>query len=344
MMARASKAYHWPVFERVLCGTMSDRERLGLPDCYVASRYEQDYPSLYERLRSLEKDELAKRCEQANASLVERLVAGNLLGLVGDPRINTLNPPMISIKGGDVEIGLPLKDIESVFKNYAGLGLDKKWIAKECPRHKVNLRPYAIGKYPVTNQEYRHFLLDTSHAELPTSWQFRRFPQEYANHPVYSLSAAAADAYCQWLARKTGRAFRLPSETEWEYAAAGASGHEFPWGENFEADCANTAETGLFHSSPVGAFVNGNSPFGVSDMAGNVEEYVADSYAAYPGGDWIADHLVEINGMYRIARGGSFARFRDLARTRRRHGHNPCSGTYVMGLRLAEHTLLLPVN
>jgi formylglycine-generating enzyme required for sulfatase activity len=72
-------------------------------------------------------------------------------------------------------------------------------------------------------------------------------------------------------------------------------------------------------------------------MSGNVEEYVADTYAPYPGGDFVCDHLVEIQGTYRIARGGSFARFRDLARTRRRHGHNSRSAAYAMGFRLAEN-------
>jgi len=71
-------------------------------------------------------------------------------------------------------------------------------------------------------------------------------------------------------------------------------------------------------------------------MAGNVEEYVSDQYEAYPDGQLVTDHLVDIHGQYRVARGGSFARFRDLARTRRRHGHNPKSATYAMGLRLAE--------
>jgi toxoflavin biosynthesis protein ToxD len=63
---------------------------------------------------------------------------------------------------------------------------------------------------------------------------------------------------------------------------------------------------------------------------------VADAYAPYPGGPFIEDHLAQIHGTYRVARGGSFARFRDLARTRRRHGHNPRSATYAMGFRLAE--------
>ena len=335
-MTRPSNAYHWPIFEKVLCGTMNDRERLGLPDKYLAGRFEAEYPAIYDRLRLLKKDELLKLAEQEGTDLLERLVSGNILAELGDPRIDSLNPNMIHITAGKVEIGLPEKDIESVLKAFHGLGLDRKWIAKECPQHKVMLQGYSIAKYPVTNQEYRDFLLDSGYTELPTSWHFRRYPKEYSNHPVYSVSAAAADAYCQWLAKKTGRKFRLPTEAEWEYAASGKEGYEFPWGNSFEADFANTAETGLFQSSPIGAFVDGNTPTGLTDMAGNVEEYVADNYTAYPGGDIISDHLVEIHGTYRIARGGSFARFRDLARTRRRHGHNPRSATYAMGFRLAE--------
>jgi formylglycine-generating enzyme required for sulfatase activity len=112
--------------------------------------------------------------------------------------------------------------------------------------------------------------------------------------------------------------------------------HEFPWGNEFDASLANTCETAIFNTTPVGMFPGGVSAFGVHDLAGNVEEYVADNYAAYAGGSEVDDHLKQIHGSYRVARGGSFARFRDLARTRRRHGHNPRSATYAMGFRLAE--------
>ncbi len=188
----------------------------------------------------------------------------------------------------------------------------------------------------MTNQEYRDFLIDTAYPEIPSSWSFRRFPVERSNHPVYTLSAEACDAYVQWLASRTGRDFRLPTESEWEFAATGTDGREFPWGEKFDPLLANTCETGIFETSPVGIFAAGASPFSVMDMAGNVEEYTADLYAAYPDGIKIDDHLSQIHGEYRVARGGSFARFRDLARNRRRHGHNPRSATYAMGLRLAE--------
>jgi len=315
---------------------MTDRERLGLPDYYVADRFTPRLPETYERLRALGDTTLATLCEDPSAPLLDRLAAGNLLAVLGDPRIDTRNPVMIAIAGRSVEIGLSAGDLDAVLARYPKLGLDRKWFEKECPRHTVNLKPYAIGKYPVTNQEYRDFLLDTRYAELPSGWAFRRYPQEFSNHPVYTLSPEAADAYAGWLAKITGRSFRLPTEAEWEFAAAGSAGLEFPWGQDFDADRANTAETGLFQSSAVGVFVDGNSCFGVADMAGNVEEYVADAYAAYPGGAFITDHLVEIHGGYRVARGGSFARFRDLARTRRRHGHNPRSAAYAMGFRLAE--------
>jgi formylglycine-generating enzyme required for sulfatase activity len=328
--------YHWPTFDLILCGTMTDRERLGLPDRFVDHRFSATFSAEFDQLRGLGAPALAMCCEDPTKELSSRLAAGQLLALLGDPRIVTRYPAMITVPGGRVHLGLDPTDLDRVMVALRGLGLDRAWIAKECPRHAVDLKSYAIGKYPVTNQEYRDFLLATGDRPLPDSWHFRRFPKERSNHPVYSVSPEDADAYAAWLSRITGRRFRLPTESEWEFAAAGPDGLEFPWGHDFEPDHANTAETGLFQSSPVGVFVDGNSPFGLSDMAGNVEEYVSGLYTAYPGGAWVSDHLVEIHGAYRIARGGGFARFRDLARTRRRHGGNPRSVAYTMGFRLAE--------
>lgn len=328
--------WHWPSFGAALCGQMNDRERLGLPDRFVASRLESALPQAYARLRRAPLDALLKIVAATDCALVQRIAAGNLLALQGDPRFATDRPEMRDIPGGEVAIGLAVHDVDNVLRDYAGLGLERSWIEKETPRHRVRLAPFRLARYPVTNAEYRDFLLATGHAEIPSSWTFRQFPQERSNHPVYTVSAASADAYARWLAQRTDRGFRLPGEAEWEWAAAGDQGREFPWGEPFDADLANTAESGLFTTSTVGVFVGGESPFGVCDMAGNVEEYVADDYAAYPAGPWVADHLVQIHGSYRVARGGSFARFRDLARNCRRHGHNPRSATYAMGLRLAE--------
>jgi formylglycine-generating enzyme required for sulfatase activity len=328
--------WHWPQFGASLCGTLTDRERLGLPDRYVTPRLEAPLGLAFAALRGRSIDALLATLASAASTLAERIASGNLLALLGDPRIVTLQPAMVDVPGGPVQIGLGAEAVSEVLSRFSGLGLDRAWIEKECPRHGLTLDRFRMARHPVTNGEYRDFLLATGHPELPSSWAFRQFPQQRANHPVYTVSAASADAYAQWLQRCTGRGFRLPTEAEWEWAAAGPQALEFPWGAHFDADLANTAETGLFDTSPVGAFVGGESAFGIADLAGNVEEYVAGDYAAYPGGRAVADHLVQIHGAYRVARGGSFARFRDLARTRRRHGHNPRSATYAMGFRVAE--------
>jgi formylglycine-generating enzyme required for sulfatase activity len=188
----------------------------------------------------------------------------------------------------------------------------------------------------VTNREYRDFLLDSGHEGLPTSWPLGRYPAERGNHPVHTVTADAAAAYAQWLSRKTGRGFRLPDEAEWEHAAGGPDGLEFPWGETFDTERANTVESGLMTTVPVGIYPQGRSPFGLDDMAGNVEEYVAGHYAPYPGGTAISDDLALVwpKG-YAVARGGGFSRFRDLARCRRRHGLYP-RPLYAIGFRLAE--------
>lgn len=330
--------WHWhlPHFDAVLCGSMDDRERLGLPARYQQFELAQAVELATADWRCTKVETLLQVLEQPANSLADRLACGNLLALAGDPRICCMQPEMRDIAGGDVAIGLAPQAVDGVLEEFAGLGLNRIWIDKETPRHTVRLKPFRMARFAVTNSEYREFLRATGYSEIPTSWAFRQYPLERANHPVYTVSAAAADAYAQWLARATDRGYRLPTEAEWEWAASGPDEYTFPWGAQYDPSRCNTAETGLLCSSAVGVFGDGDSPFGLADMAGNVEEYVADNYAAYPGGLFVEDHLVQIHGDYRVARGGSFARFRDLARNQRRHGHNPRSVAYAMGFRLAE--------
>lgn len=272
-MTLAINQRHWPEFEAVLCGDMTDRERLGLPNHYLADRFSARMQTLYQQLRLFSVEQLLAMIDANDTDLVTRIAAGNLLALIGDPRIDTKNPTMIDIPANQAWIGLDYTDVDTVLSNFDKLGLNADWIRKECPRHCVELSDYRIAKYPVTNQEYRDFLLDSGYPEIPSSWSFRRFPIERANHPVYTLSAQACDAYGQWLSVQTGRKFRLPTEAEWEFAASGTEGREFPWGARFDENLANTCETGLFETTPVGVFQGGESCFQVYDMAGNVEEY-----------------------------------------------------------------------
>jgi formylglycine-generating enzyme required for sulfatase activity len=314
--------------------TLSDRAAMGLPDSYVTRTGPwplRDHRDLF----SAPAETLVAVAEDPELSFARRLAAGTCLGLIGDPRVRPDDPPMADVPAARARLGLEKEGVGQVTARWRHAGVIEDWIAKECPAYEVDLPAFRIALHPVTNAEYQRFLEDTGSTELPTSWRFGVCPDGLGNHPVWTVSPEAADAYAAWLAGRTGRAFRLPTEAEWEYAAAGPEGREFPWGEAFGPGYANTVEYGPLTTTPIGVYPAGRSPFGVYDMAGNVEEYTADDYLPYPGGGAVADDLAVTRGTYRIARGGSFTRFGDLARTRRRHGWYE-RDIYAMGFRLAE--------
>ncbi|WP_416973780.1 formylglycine-generating enzyme family protein [Streptomyces sp. 4F14] len=314
--------------------TLSDRAAMGLPDVHVART--GGWPLREHRdLLAVPAEALVAVAEDPGQSFARRYAAGTVLGLIGDPRIRPDDPPMADVPAARVRLGLDPDDAGQVTARWRHAGVIEEWIVKECPAYEVEVPAFRIALHPVTNTEYRRFLEDTGATGLPTSWRFGVHPDGLGNHPVWTVSPEAADAYAAWLSVRTGRAFRLPTEAEWEYAAAGPAGREFPWGEAFEPGLANTVESGPLTTTPIGVYPGGRSPFGVHDMAGNVEEYTADDYRPYPGGSFVGDDLAVTRGAYRIARGGSFTRFGDLARTRRRHGWYE-RDIYAMGFRLAE--------
>lgn len=328
-------AFRDPVFSTSVHSDMHWQELLGTSG-FTAARFESCRQVALNALRGLPLAELELLLSDHREALLQRLAAGELLGLLGDNRLAPFNPVMCDLPAAEVAIGLDESEVLRVAQKYVTLGLDASWIRKEVPRHTVAIKPFKIGRFPVTNMDYRLFLLESGANLLPASWPLGRFPSEKANHPVHGISPQAADAYVEWLANVSGRAFRLPTEAEWEYAASGTDGREFPWGNEFDPLKANTAELGLLNTTPVGAFPDGAAPCGALDMAGNVEEFVRDAYHPYKEGPLIKDDLYLLDPHYRITRGGSFARYRDLARTRRRHGANHRSSVYIMGFRLAE--------
>jgi formylglycine-generating enzyme required for sulfatase activity len=312
--------------------TCSSRAAMGYPDTFIDVAVEPSTDYLRTAVTASAAD-LARLLESPHRTVSERLAIGQLINFLGDGRCCPLSPEMLPVPAGTWEIGLPFELVAAVARDLAPLGVRPEWIAKETPKHSVELAAFRIARFPVTNSEFRQFLLETDWPILPTSWQLGRFPAERANHPVYTVTPATADAYVRWLAAATDRAFRLPTEAEWEVAAGGAK-REYPWGDYFDPQRCNTLELGLLDTTPVGSFPDGRSYFGADDMAGNVEEIVSNDYAPYPGGRAVADHLA--NGdPYRVTRGGCFSRFRDLARTRRRHGWIE-QEIYAIGFRVAE--------
>ena len=125
------------------------------------------------------------------------------------------------------------------------------------------------------------------------------------NHPVVGVSWYEAVAYCNWLTATTGQAFRLPTEAEWEKAARGTDGREWPWGNDFEQGEANIGESGINQTSAVGLFPRDRSPYDLLDCAGNVWEWCAtkwqDSYQ-----DYADDNDLERRQSCVCMRGGSW--------------------------------------
>jgi sulfatase modifying factor 1 len=100
----------------------------------------------------------------------------------------------------------------------------------EQPVHRVLVRAFAIGRFPVTNREYASFLQAAGHG-VPNSWKTPRF--QHPDQPVVAVSWFDALADCRWLRDVSGKPYRLPTEAEWEKAArGGVEGQRFPWGND----------------------------------------------------------------------------------------------------------------
>jgi formylglycine-generating enzyme required for sulfatase activity len=247
---------------------------------------------------------------------------------------------LVKIGGGSFLMGSSPDEVDRCVEDWGDRLVERSytkpmfrtWISKECPQHEVVLDAFALGKYPVTNGLFGEFVDATGH---PPPESLRG--ESRADHPVWGVSFDDVQAFLAWLRDGTGRAYRLPSEAEWEYAARGPTRQQYPFGEVFDPRLCNTYEAGIGMTTPVSRYADCPSPFGVCDLAGNVEEWTSSHYAPYPGGAFVQDHLTENLGMsYRVLRGGSFMGGGDLARGARRHGPIPNPRFKYVGFRIAE--------
>lgn len=177
------------------------------------------------------------------------------------------------------------------------MGTDDWW-PKSGPEHKRTLPDYFIDKYEVSNVEYMKFVKATGRA-MPDHWidNGGKIPPKKEKHPATYVNWFDAKTYCEWVGK------RLPTEAEWEKAARGTDGRVFPWGNEFDKNKGNTPQYGKGDTMPVGSFENGKSPYGLYDLVGNVFEWTADWYMAYPGNKHPDPNEGE---RYRIVRGGSW--------------------------------------
>lgn len=151
----------------------------------------------------------------------------------------------------------------------------------EYPQHRVYVSEFYIGKYPITNLEYRSFLQATDY-EVPSGFYENLYRQSRENHPVINVPWKAAVAFCAWISKETGKSFRLPTEAEWEKAARGTDGRIYPWGNDWDPAKCNWYGGRVGSTTPVGKYSpEGDSPYGVADMAGNVWEVCAGQYDSW---------------------------------------------------------------
>jgi formylglycine-generating enzyme required for sulfatase activity len=180
----------------------------------------------------------------------------------------------------------------------------------------------------------------------PAYWGEARFANPA--QPVNGVSWYEARAYCRWLSAQTGRSFRLPTEVEWEAAAAGLEGRRFPWGDEEDGWHANDFEMRLRRTTPVGVFTEGDTPDGIVDLAGNVNEWTSSLFGAAEedAGDpafafpYAADDGREDpdapDSVPRVIRGGAFIDGRTNAFVHARGFALPDTRNTGSGLRLVE--------
>ncbi|MFI0609915.1 MAG: formylglycine-generating enzyme family protein, partial [Anaerolineae bacterium] len=117
----------------------------------------------------------------------------------------------------------------------------------------------------------------------PAFWRDARL--NAASQPVVGVCWYEARAYCAWLSAQAGLAFSLPTEVQWEAALRGAEASAYPWGDDFDPTRANTFETHIRRTTPVGAFPEGDSASGVADGAGNVDEWTSSLWGLMEDAD-----------------------------------------------------------
>ena len=258
-------------------------------------------------------------------------------------------------------------------------GFDERLYVDERPAHQLTLPAFRIDQYEVTNAQYRKYTTETKHA-VPITWRENAYDatkeilltlsldvlrqlaannfrldmdastmnreallveMEKANaardnFPVTMVSWSDAYDYCYWAGK------RLPTEAEWEKAARGPQGFEYPWGNTWDPKKINTMSNDSdIPYSPVGSFPGDKSDYGVYDMASNVAEWVRDWYQAYPDA-LPADANSNYGRVQRVIRGGmaSSGHYDSMSivfRNARRMHYSPNSTGIDLGFRCAKN-------
>ena len=215
---------------------------------------------------------------------------------------------------------------------------------REKPERRVRFREsFALGLYAVRFEEYDHFCIETVRHKPPDEGWGRGL------RPAIHVSWIDAQAYCAWLSEVTGNPYRLPSESEWEYACRAGMETPFWTGETISTDQANYDGRYIYGSghkggyreqtTPVGTVGRAN-PFGLFDMHGNVWEWCEDIWHDdYSSAPRDGSARLEVDGgdsSRRVLRGGSWSDYPWTLRSAHRARFEPGNRSWVIGFRLAR--------
>jgi formylglycine-generating enzyme required for sulfatase activity len=207
------------------------------------------------------------------------------------------------------------------------------------PAHEVSIKSFALAKNLVTREEFEQFINETNY-EAGKGWRkplFKQTPKD----PVINVSMTSALAYIEWLNKKTGEKYRLPTEAEWEYAARAGTTTKYYWGDDIDKGNANCDSCGSqwdgSRTAPVGSFAP--NAWGLFDMGGNAAQWTQDCFAenyeqtprdgsAHTGNDC----------KYRVIRGGGWNDSAKAVRVDAREGNLFDFGYMTVGFRLAKDT------
>ena len=266
----------------------------------------------------------------------------NISPIDGMPMVNV--PAGEFIMGSDSDAGLAA--CQKFYEPFSGSECRRVWSEHEGPVHTVMLDAYWIDQYEVTNAQYQKCVA-AGYCNPPERTNSNTHGEYYGNsqydgYPVIEVNWQDAQTYCEWAGR------RLPTEEEWEKAARGTTGWEFPWGDDFygvrlnfcDSNCgvswANTNyDDGYADIAPVGSYLGGASIYGAFDMAGNVQEWVENWYEGDYNGVF-NDPMSPASGTCRVLRGGSWSRNGTSVRTTSRDWAPPDYTSDDIGFRCAS--------
>lgn len=224
---------------------------------------------------------------------------------------------------------------------------DNRARINEKPRHKVEITSFSLGKYEITKAEFSAFVNDSGHQasgcniwkvsewieDSEKNWQNPGFNQSDSD-PVTCVSYYDAIAYIHWLKNKTGLNYRLPTESEWEYAARAGTTGDFYWGLDPSVDYAWYANNSQSKTHPVGE--KKPNGFGLYDTAGNVREFIQDcSENDYKQGPNNELSKISTDCSAHVLRGGSWSSRLENLRSAYRDWNNSEIRYNGVGFRIA---------